>query len=534
MTLAIALLLFALALLAFLSKRLFRYLQLLQQEDYDSRRFFCWLVEKRLVDRKGSLTCAIAILFYLATDLPSLAFLLCAMSLATLAWWEPDPCSHGKLPLQMTKRGWRLWGCAFSLALFFVFLLLFCFYQEPFSLFLAALVLCQAAPLLLMGAVALLANSERQHQALYWRQAQEKLQQVAPFVIGITGSYGKSSTKQALGQLLQTSLGPTFWPERSINTSMGIARSVREGLSLGHRFAVIEMAAYGIGSIEQLCQLTPPAAAILTAVGETHLERFGSPEAILKAKGELPEALPEGSLLVCNGDEPKVRLLAGQFPLLRQLWYGFDSSHGKLDCQIEEIDCSWSGTRFALIWQGKRLETSTSLFGRHLIGNLAAAFTLAVALGADPSVAAALLPHLSGLPNRLQLVWRQGVAFLYDGYNSNIKGFEAALETLFRLPAERRWLITPGMIELGSLQEEYNRHVGQLAARHCDLAIIVGECNRRALVDGLAIGAMDRSMIFEVTDRQQAFGLVEAMMKKGDVILIENDLGDLYETELTF
>jgi UDP-N-acetylmuramyl pentapeptide synthase len=158
-------------------------------------------------------------------------------------------------------------------------------------------------PAWLVVANALLAPYEQAVQRGYEADAVRRLADVRPFIIGITGSYGKSSTKSMLAHILQFK-GPTLASTGSINTLMGNTRHIREHLVYGHQYMVVEMGAYYIGSIRRLCALTPPAAAIVTAVGDAHLERVGSLENIVTAKSELAQAVPSGGLLVVNADYP--------------------------------------------------------------------------------------------------------------------------------------------------------------------------------------------------------------------------------------
>src|SRR5205085_11408934 len=174
---------------------------------------------------------------------------------------------------------------------------------------------------MIVAANACLAPYERSVQRAYEAEARRRIAEVQPFIIGITGSYGKSSTKGMLAHLLQFH-APTLAASGSINTLMGVTRHIREELVPGHRFMVVEMGAYAVGSISRLCALTPPAAGLVTAVGDMHLERFGSTEAIFQAKSELARAIPEGGVLVCNADSPNALRIARQSTHCRVLIYG--------------------------------------------------------------------------------------------------------------------------------------------------------------------------------------------------------------------
>jgi len=175
-----------------------------------------------------------------------------------------------------------------------------------------------ALPLLLIAANACLAPYERVVQNRYEADARRRIDEVRPFIVGITGSYGKSSTKAMLAHVLQFR-APTLAAPGSVNTLMGLTRHIREELVFGHRFLVVEMGAFRAGSIRRLCQLAPPSAGIITAVGDMHLERFGSLEEIVRAKGELAEAIAAGGWLVANADSPGALALVAQAALIAAL-----------------------------------------------------------------------------------------------------------------------------------------------------------------------------------------------------------------------
>src|SRR5262249_6023860 len=155
----------------------------------------------------------------------------------------------------------------------------------------------------LIVANAFLVPYERHVQRSYEAEAVARVKEVRPLIVGITGSYGKSSSKAMLAHILQYK-GPTLAASGSINTLMGLTRHIREELVIGHEFMVVEMGAFRAGSIRRLCELTPPSVALITAVGDMHLERFGSTDEIVRAKSELAAALPSGGLLVVNADSP--------------------------------------------------------------------------------------------------------------------------------------------------------------------------------------------------------------------------------------
>jgi UDP-N-acetylmuramoyl-tripeptide--D-alanyl-D-alanine ligase len=308
---------------------------------------------------------------------------------------------------------------------------------------------------------------------------------------------------------------------------MGVTRHIREHLVPGHRFMVVEMGAFHVGSIRRLCQLTPPSAGLITAVGDMHLERFGSVEAIVRAKGELAEALPPGGLLVVNADSAGALEIARSSRVARVLMYG-ETSPEKLDTRLEEVQFSARGTSFVLRTRERAYSCFTPLLGRPIILNIAGAFTMAVAVGVDPDVAVAAIRTLQPVANRLEVVEEQGVTWVRDAYNANQVGFRAALEVAAALPARRRFLATPGVIELGAGQAEVNRALSREAAAVCDATLVVSGTNRRAFVAGHRDAQRD-SRLVQVRGRSEAFDWLREALQPGDLVILENDLPDLYE-----
>lgn len=537
--------LYAAGLLYFGWRRVLSYLRYFQQEEYSQQRFTEWLTSKRAYDRRGTtLTIGVAILAFLSRGgieelLLGVTGALCFFSIVYFT--EEDPRVSGKIKLNMTQRASKIAYVAFGLfaLLVTVPMTLSCFSccasSTPFdTLAILSVALVQIPPALLVVANKLLWPAEKALQERYYNDAKRILREVHPLVIGITGSYGKTGAKAALGDILTQCLGPTFWPKKSINTVMGITRTIRETMKPHHAYAVIEMGAYNIGSIQRLCDFTPPRAALVTAVGIMHLERFGSPENVYKAKSEIAQALPPDGLLVCNGDSPGARRMAAEHKRETTLLYGLDQNGGHLDCLADDLTFDDKGSRFTIHWKGQSYPARTPLLGRPAVSNILGAFTMACALGADPAYAAACLSNLEPVDNRLVLDRKAGVSYLRDAYNSNPIGFAAALEVLQTLPASRRVLMTPGMIELGDQQSAENRRLATLAASIADIIIVVGHVNREAMLAGLSDAKYPKEKIVTVASREDAFAWIKAQGGAGDLVLIENDLGDLHEGEVRF
>ena len=527
-------------------KRTLSYLRYFQQEEYNNRRFYRWLRANRAYDRRGSLALAVAAFASFVTPGATASLIISIVTL--IALWaiveklESDPRRTGKIKLSMTQRAtktaWLSWGLLAGLVTLPLWVMGCGCGHTPDSPVASAALMgiigAQAAPFLLMASTIILSPAEKRLQRHYREDAERILQEVDPFTIGITGSYGKTGAKAALGELLSVTLGSTFWPRKSINTVMGITRTIRESLRPHHKYAVIEMGAYNIGSIKRLCDFTPPKAALVTAVGIMHLERFGSPDNVYRAKSEIAQALPPAGILVCNGDSPNARRMAAEHRRETTLLYGFDITKGPLDVFATDITFGLSGTSFVIHYKGERYPGRTPLLGRPALLNALGAIAMACAHGANPAYAVACMANLTPVDNRLVLDPGPTISYLRDAYNSNPTGFEAALEVLGSLPATRRILITPGMIELGTLQYDENKRVAGLAANVCDHIYVVGATNRDAILAGLAGADYPSSKISVVDCRDEAFSALRERAAKGDLVLLENDLGDLHEGAVRF
>jgi UDP-N-acetylmuramoyl-tripeptide--D-alanyl-D-alanine ligase len=504
-------------------QRLLAYLRYFQQEGYEHRRYLRWVGVRFLTDPALYLALAAALLSTRARLLAGLLFIAGA---ALLAWLQPNPRRSGKIPLRMTWRARRILGLAAIVAAA-AWLMLFALLGRgvPPAL-LASTILIAAVPFTLVAANALLTPYERSAQRRFEADAVRQVEIVRPFIVGITGSYGKSSTKAILAHVLQFE-GPTLAATGSINTLMGITRHIRENLVHGHQFMVVEMGAFKTGSIARLCQLTPPSAGLITAVGDMHLERFGSLDEIVRAKSELAAAIPPGGLLVVNADSPGALRIARGAVHARVLLYG-EHSADDLETRLEQVQVSRRGTSFVLRTRTGAHECFTPLHGRPIILNLAGAFTLAAALGQPPDLIIASLRTLRPVSNRLEVIEEAGVTWIRDAYNSNQFGFRAALEVAAALPASRRYLATPGVIELGAEQHGVNRALAREAAAVCDATLVVSETNRDAFTAGFHDAGRDAQLV-AVATRTEAFRWLRETVQAGDLIILENDLPDLYE-----
>jgi UDP-N-acetylmuramoyl-tripeptide--D-alanyl-D-alanine ligase len=265
----------------------------------------------------------------------------------------------------------------------------------------------------------------------------------------------------------------------------------------------------------------------------------------------LPQALAKDGLLVLNGDYQYCRQMAADTKAERILFYGLDDQTGSLDAYMHDIVPIEKGTNFTIRWGDKEYPGFTQLLGRPMLSNILACFTMTCAIGLNPELVLAVIRNVKTESNRLEAVRsaigsmqasnngqppREGTILrLNDAYNSNPKGFAGALEVLDTVPGKRKILVTPGMIELGERQYDENKAAAEKAASVCDLVLVVGKTNEKALLEGLNTGGMPEEKFKTIETMRDALNfLAHEYCEDGDVVLIENDLPDLYEAIPTF
>ncbi|HEV8352661.1 MAG TPA: UDP-N-acetylmuramoyl-tripeptide--D-alanyl-D-alanine ligase [bacterium] len=385
-----------------------------------------------------------------------------------------------------------------------------------------------AAPFVVPLSNWLLAPVQRAINGRFLRTASARLAEAKPIVIGITGSYGKTSTKHFLQTILSQRYRTLMTPG-SYNTYMGVCRVINEQLAAEHEVFIVEMAAYGRGEIREIADLVHPRIGILTAIGPQHLEWFGSIENIEATKYELMQSLPPGGAAVFNADDPRCRALADRTTHVKVLRFGIIAP-GTLRVRAEGIAHSRQGLSFVLVDDSAtRVPVATRLLGRHNVPNILAAAAAALELGLSLEDIAAGAARLEAPEHRLQpLEGAGGVTVIDDAYNSNPEGAAEALDVLRQFTTGRKVLVTPGMVELGPLQEEANKTFGRQAAAICDHVILVGPAQTRPIRAGLEEAGFAADRVTSVNTLKEAEGVLQRILKPGDVVLFENDLPDQY------
>ncbi|MDE2180844.1 MAG: UDP-N-acetylmuramoyl-tripeptide--D-alanyl-D-alanine ligase, partial [candidate division NC10 bacterium] len=370
---------------------------------------------------------------------------------------------------------------------------------------------------------------ERAINQRFYAQATARMRQYPGEVIGITGSYGKTTTKFITAALLQRRYSVFKTPD-GVNTTMGIVRVVREALRDEHRFFVVEVAAYGPGEIREVCEILRPRLGILTAIGVQHLERFGTPERIAEAKYELIDSLPPDGLAIVNADDPGCLRLVERARRegRRVLLYGIGEDERALGVRGKDIKLSNKGSAFRVETEHGVAMFETRLLGGWNIANILGATAAALECGVPLEEIADGVRALTPAPKRLELREEGGVIKLIDVANANPLGARMALEVLSRFEGGSKILITPGLVELGQIEADENRQLGRAAAAVCDYVVLVGPQQTQPLREGLREAGFAGSRVLVARHSGEVADYLKAIVREGDVLLYENRLPDTY------
>lgn len=516
-----------------------RYLHMAQLEGYKPRQYWWWVKHNLNFSflKEGILT-VISTVFYAIVKLYgynsvlgyTFAVLFTIINLY-LIYQSFSTKREVKKPLVYTHRAIRL----YTVSLLFIALwgILSYFYSENIVVFLFFLsVVRLLIPINMILSTLVVYPIEMLIQYRYFSLAQIKIRSMKNLkVIGITGSYGKTSTKYFLKTILSEKYNTLMTPE-SYNTPMGITRVIREQLNSSHEVFICEMGARNVGEIKTLCRLVDPTIGILTSIGPQHLETFKSIGNIAKTKYELIQALPYYGTAIFNGDNSYCLGLARKTGI-ESLIYSIDNKGEDIYLTAGGIKNSKEGLKFNIKIQGDiEFECSAKLLGKHNVSNMLAAISAALKLGLTPEEITRGLSKIEPVPHRLEIVKTDnGVTVIDDAFNSNPVGAKEALETIKGLSDGSRIVITPGMVELGAVEYEENKKFGKVMAGCCDYAILIGIKRSKPIIEGLKLGKFPDERIIVASTLNEATLKLGQIVKAGDVVLFENDLPDNYNEE---
>lgn len=507
----------------------------LQQAGYNGRQLGAW------ARRKGNMIRSRYTLLAMLIALASLVLGLCftfagrwaayiallPLPLFALLYGFADRRAL-KVPLVGTKRANRIYALLiiwlFIVGLVLVFLgNVVAFYAQNRFVTDLRFLLLAAVPLLFVPLLRLANVCEKPFSSRknkkYLAAAAEKLRAAPCKKIGITGSCGKTSVKNFLGTILSEKYRVLVTPE-SYNTPLGIAKAIEHEDLSQYDYFIAEMGARHAGDIAELCALVHPDHCILTGICPQHVETFGSVEGVIAAKSEIFAGTNEGGFAVIGLDEYTEKLEPSAQNLVRVTV----GEHG--ECCVQDVVCTCEGIRFTLALGILQVELQSKLLGAHNALNIALAAALAFKLGMSKEEIAAGVANIDYVPHRLQPVRKKGVVILDDAYNANVRGAQAAVEVLRLFPG-RKIIVTPGLVELGILQQRENEALGGRLAG-LDMVILVGETLVGAVKSGYLDAGGEAEKLTVVPTLQAAQDLLEKELREGDTVLFLNDLPDIY------
>ncbi len=341
------------------------------------------------------------------------------------------------------------------------------------------------------------------------KKAKRKIAEADIKVVGITGSYGKTSSKNMLAAMLAKKYRVLTTPS-SFNTPLGISRTVNNNDLKDYDIFIAEMGARHKGDIAELCGICQPDYSLITGICPQHLESFKSLENIVAAKGEIIA----GTKNCC--------FIAGD---AYEHFKDFAGEKAVCDC-VSDINADCTGTGFTLTLGGESRQVKSKLLGEHVAHNIGLCAQAAFAMGVGLDEISQAVAELEFTEHRLQLIESNGVNILDDGYNSNVVGAKAAI-TVLKYFGGKKIAVTPGLVELGILEESENQTLGgELVG--LDYVILVGETLVTAVKNGYLNAGGDPEKITTVPSLAAAQDVLKGILAKGDTVLFLNDLPEIY------
>lgn len=360
------------------------------------------------------------------------------------------------------------------------------------------------------------------------KKAKAKLKTVKGIkIIGITGSYGKTTVKNILGTILSEKFRVCITPS-SYNTPLGLSKTILNNLNDDDQIFIAEMGAKQRFDIKELCEMVEPTYGVITGIGNQHLLTFGSEENIIKTKGELAEYIStSGGKLYINTDSKNAKELIKSYKNAQNISI-FAEKPAENQIYFKNIKTTKAGSEFDVCYLKEKVHTTTSLLGEHNISNILLASNVAHDFGLSLNEIASGIKKLAPISHRLEIIKSASTyTIIDDAYNSSVEGSKASLNVLSKFEG-KKFVITPGLVELGSEQFNANFEFGKNLAEVCDYVIIDSSINYDAISSGLIFAGFNESNILLTTNLNNAVKLLGEYIKPNDVVLFENDLPDNY------
>ena len=429
-----------------------------------------------------------------------------------------------KTPLKQTKRMTRLMTVTFLLMAGITLGLIALFSEYVWFVKFGIVAITPIfLPVVVPIAHLLMVPIEELIRQIYVIKAKNKLKKYPNLIkIGITGSFGKTTTKHFLNVILSKKYKVCMSPH-SFNTPMGLTKVILKYLKPEHEVLIAEMGARQLGDISYLCKMVKPKHAIITAVGNQHLATFGSKENIAKEKNQLAKAISDGIVAFNSNNQGAMNLY--QNCDKQKIACGLDGENNFAN--ITNIKITPQGSEFDLTIENKTVSCKTKLLGKHNLQDIALSCGIAYKMGLKLSEIKSAIATLKPIPHRLELIHENGITILDNSFNSSVESTTAAIETL-ALFENDKIVVTPGLVELGQTEYEENQRMGEQLALVATKVVIVNKVNKEAITKGLLIGGFNEENILFAEDLEQAKNLLSTIIKNGDVVLFQNDLPDNY------
>ena len=514
-----------------------RFIHMLQQNLYnENNRYLKWIMKNKSIflgiDSISILICLISVFVTFDIESINIIFLLIISIINIIighSYRKMIKEDQNKKKLVITARVKRLSSTIILLYLIPVIILGF-HLDEINTSWIIFLILSMMTHLnMIVIFIAKIINTpiEKGVYIYYKTKAQNKLKSMPNLkIIGITGSYGKTSSKNILSDILNIKYNALPTP-KNLNTYNGLIMTVNNHMDKFTDIFIAEMGAYVRGEIKGLCQLVKPKYGILTTIGTAHLESFGSEENIVKGKFELIESLPEDGFAILNGDDPK----QVNYQLkneVRTIWIGIENKEA--DVVAENIKYTNKGTIFDVKYKNEEKidHFETKLLGNHNVYNILAGIACGKEFGIQSEDLVRAVRNVKPVEHRLELKKLGNFYQIDDAYNSNPIGAKNACKILGMMPGVKV-VVTPGMIELGEKEDEYNRIFGEQISEVADYVILIGEKKTKPIKEGLLTKGFDKNRIIVFNDVRDAYPYISELALKSEVFaLFENDLPDTY------
>lgn len=514
----------------------YKFLQILQLSNYRNRGYWYWLK-----DTKGKYISRIFMLSLLSTACLLVTNFILDINSLSVAWSYFGLIFYfyfiyvfinnlynapRKTPLKATSRLSRLRFVLIVLMAILTFGLIALFSQFlPQYRFAVVAITPLLLPVVVPFVNAIMQPFEKANSMKYYMSAKRKIKKMDLIKIGITGSYGKTSTKYILKTILSEKYNVCASPY-SYNTTMGITKSIIQFLDFSHQVFIAEMGARFKGDIKELCELVEPQYGVLLGIGNQHLHSFGSIENIVKTKSEIVDYISQNNgKMIFDGTNDKTLEIYKNYNGNKIL-----ASLNNPDARVfaRDIVVSEKGTDFVLCTnQGQSIKCHTVLLGAHNVQNILCASAVALDLGLTLEEIQSGINKIQFIEHRLQCIKNNGITILDDTFNGSVESSKSALEIL-KLFKTKKIIITPGLVELGKDEKQANEDFGKRIAEVADEVIIVNVINSISIKNGLKEAGFDDESIYQADSLKNAQEILKRIMEPNCVVLFYNDLPDNY------